>query len=351
MRVKLKDINPNPFRDMERYIPNPIKIAQLKQSIQDTEFWDNLICRQVGGQVEIAYGHHRLLALRELYDGEHEVNLIPKKLDDAMMLKIMANENMEEWGALSDTNRETVRSVVKAFADGRIVLPKPNSKTSSNQLRSAPSFKQGCAFGPNAHPYTTETIATFLGWEPTQVKYTLQALELIEQKALREEQLQGLTANQSRTVVDEVVKSLRAAEQVKAKAEKESIGQPEARKQVIVKKAEDDAKAVIASTARNVSTALKSGSSAAEAKQKAQDVRLSVKPHREVDDDISKVAESLARKVASFLDLTPDTAMGCKLKQIFAHKSHLSTKAITELDVALETLAKDAEAFRAELNK
>ena len=63
MKVELKNVYANPFRNMERYPIHKQKILQLKNSIQSTEFWDNIVARErEGGGIEIAYGHHRLAA-------------------------------------------------------------------------------------------------------------------------------------------------------------------------------------------------------------------------------------------------------------------------------------------------
>jgi len=113
MKVKIKDLQPNPFRDLENYPFNLDKIEQLKKSIKQTGFWDNVIARQVDGAIQIAYGHHRLRALQEVYDGEFEIEVPIKPLSDELMLKIMANENMEEWQSSVAVIDETVRAVMK----------------------------------------------------------------------------------------------------------------------------------------------------------------------------------------------------------------------------------------------
>ena len=67
MKKALKNVNANPFRHIDRYPIQEDKISALKKSIEDTDFWENIVAREVGGKIEIAYGHHRLAALRELY--------------------------------------------------------------------------------------------------------------------------------------------------------------------------------------------------------------------------------------------------------------------------------------------
>src|SRR5262245_65781160 len=95
MRFRLKDIDPNPFRHMERYPIRRDKIDALKASIEQTTFWDNIVARKAGQRAQIAYGHHRLVTLKEMYGPHHEVNLIVRALDDNAKLSIMANEDME----------------------------------------------------------------------------------------------------------------------------------------------------------------------------------------------------------------------------------------------------------------
>ena len=65
--------------------------------------------RKMSGKVEIAYGHHRMVALQEL--GIKEVDIPVKALDDATMIKIMANENMEDWETNTSVINETVLTV------------------------------------------------------------------------------------------------------------------------------------------------------------------------------------------------------------------------------------------------
>jgi ribosomal protein S20 len=166
MLVQVKNLQPNPYRDMEHYPIDKDKIQSLKDSIEQTEFWDNILARPkpdhssieyedlfierpndpdgywdskevlVGPEIdniddcpdnvisimnkaengyiyydqpicEIAYGHHRLQALQEL--GIEEVDIPIKFLDDATMIQIMANENMEQWKMNPSVINETVK--------------------------------------------------------------------------------------------------------------------------------------------------------------------------------------------------------------------------------------------------
>jgi hypothetical protein len=166
MRFKLRDIEPNPFRDMARYVIDRQKVQALKASMDQTTFWDNIVARKVKGKAQIAYGHHRLIALKEKYDLDYEVNLIIRDLSDTEMIRVMANENMEEWSSSPAVEQETVRAVVLAYAEGKIELDNPDKaeRQRPDRVRYAPYFTPGSSHPACELPYTPETIANFLGW-------------------------------------------------------------------------------------------------------------------------------------------------------------------------------------------
>jgi protein gp37 len=207
----------------------------LRKSIQSTKagFWDNLLAREApDGKAEIAYGHHRLAALKAEYPLEHQADLIIKPLDNADMLKIMANENMEEWGSDVVAEHESIRAVVVAYAEGKIELEQP---ASMKDVRLAPSFipkepdprtstrpkeanPQHLGFGFD-RAYNASTVANFLGWtkpprstgdrtgraDPEQrVIDGLAALQLIEEGILPEDGFHGLSRTQARILIEEV---------------------------------------------------------------------------------------------------------------------------------------------------
>src|SRR5262245_56106950 len=102
MKIKLKDLEPNPFRNIKEYPIKKDKVKSLVKSINDTTFWDNIVVRESPtkkGKYEVAYGHHRLMALQHIYgkNSRHEVDIPKRDLSDEMMLKIMANENAAMW--------------------------------------------------------------------------------------------------------------------------------------------------------------------------------------------------------------------------------------------------------------
>src|ERR1019366_2674698 len=133
----VSDLQPNPFRNLANYPLNPEKVEALKRSIKSTTFWDNLLVRKSpsGKGYELAYGHHRREALRQLKITEIDVPV--RDIDNTRMAKIMASENMEEWGTSAVIEQETVRAIVEAYGAGEIEIPKPGLH---GVVRNAPYF-------------------------------------------------------------------------------------------------------------------------------------------------------------------------------------------------------------------
>jgi hypothetical protein len=209
----LRDIEPNPFRDMERYPVQRDKIDALKESITTTGFWSNLIARERNGKAQIAYGHHRLMALREIFSPETPVLLNIRDLDDSQMIWIMVRENMDEWKATMSVTQETVRSVIEAYGQGILKLPDVPKTTQQGTIRYAPSFQTG---GDDQkfsdHPYTVGTLTKFLGWDESnsaaahKIRIALDALALMENGILNNNDLDGLNASQTSAIIKEVEK-------------------------------------------------------------------------------------------------------------------------------------------------
>jgi len=165
--VPVSKIDPNPYRDITHYKLRADKIAALKESIEQTTFWGNVVVREVGGRFELAYGHHRLAALKELKT--REVEVIVRKLSNAQMIKMMSRENMEEWRSSAGGEMETVRAVIVAYTNDELdaEMPKVPKKTNTDKIR---YLDAGGALPQ--HPFTIDTVAEFLGWTATEGKRT-----------------------------------------------------------------------------------------------------------------------------------------------------------------------------------
>lgn len=223
MRVLLRQIRPNPFRNIERYPYNEAKIEALRESIRVTGFWDNIVGRLITPVatatadivIEQAYGHHRMEAMRrESPDGSIEIEMPVRDLSDADMLQIMARENMQEWGTNAWVEIETVRAIVSAYARGHVHLAAPEPTTRRTLIRAAPSFQMGDELESiPPHPYTASTLAPFIGWSADKVRDTLSALELIEAGILDDSDYAGLSTTQAMATTEKAQRIREGARQ------------------------------------------------------------------------------------------------------------------------------------------
>ena len=158
--IPLSSIKDSPFRDKRRNPVDPERVAQLVESIGTTGFWAGVYGRVAGDFVEIAFGHTRVDAARAA--GLKEIPVEIEKLTDSDMLMRMTRENLR--GELL-VSLEAVSAAVKAYGAGTVKFEEVVSNgTKKESMRYAPSFvpgKEGCT--TVVHPYTTDTLARFLG--------------------------------------------------------------------------------------------------------------------------------------------------------------------------------------------
>jgi hypothetical protein len=211
----LSKIKPNPYRQMDRYPISEEKIEALMGSMDRTGFWDNVIGRIQNGSAELAYGHHRLIAFKQKFGKRAKMNLIIRDLSEEDMLRIMADENADEYGTSATVEQETIRAVVDAYAEGKIELEKPSmSRGGASSVRYAPHFAKGERFTTDkSFPYNAESIARFLGWMTPggqvspRVRNALAALEAAEELDAPKEVAEisaGLTSDKANEVVRQV---------------------------------------------------------------------------------------------------------------------------------------------------
>ncbi|MBA3584100.1 MAG: hypothetical protein H0W36_06150 [Gemmatimonadetes bacterium] len=215
-QYRVGDIRPNPFRDIANYPYVEDKIETLRASYRNTSVWPTIVARVRDGSPELAFGHHRVEAARREFGEDGRIPLNIADLDDAAMLKMMANENMTEYTAAASVMQETVRQVVLAYAEGRIelesvVFTPGRGGPSPSQVRAAPSFIPGLPPGRPGMAYTALTVATFLGWNETKVTAALAALEEIERGTFQAADFRTMTQKQARAAVVGVRSAVRSA--------------------------------------------------------------------------------------------------------------------------------------------
>ena len=177
MKIKVKDLQPNPFRKIKTYPIDRDKIRALKISINETTFWDNIVARKNNGKFEIAYGHHRLVALKEL--GIKEVDIPVRHFDDAAMIKIMANENLDDWSLRPAVINETVL-VAKEFLDGELGKYDSYEQCPPGAVRALFAGKKGDFKHCKKKGIGEGTILKFLGgnWKAWTIREALDTFDL-----------------------------------------------------------------------------------------------------------------------------------------------------------------------------
>jgi hypothetical protein len=96
MRVRLRDLQPNPYRD---YKIDPIDkdhVEKLAESIKEHGFWRGIAARKVNGIIQLAMGHHRIEAAMLVGIEEEEIYI--GNYNDAQMVRIYAEENATQRG-------------------------------------------------------------------------------------------------------------------------------------------------------------------------------------------------------------------------------------------------------------
>jgi ParB-like chromosome segregation protein Spo0J len=123
--VPLDQIATNPWRDTELYPIDEEHVKELRQSIDDHEFFSSIKGRRVDGKVQIGCGHARIEAARKARLGS--VPIFLADMDDDEMLRLMTDENALQAGAnpgavLNETVAVT-RRLIDGLFDGTIVPP------------------------------------------------------------------------------------------------------------------------------------------------------------------------------------------------------------------------------------
>ena len=182
-KVKLSDIQPNPFRRLDLYPLDKAKIAVLKSSMDRTDFWSNVVARERAGKFQIAYGHHRIEAAREAFGKRAEVSIIVRDLDDATMLKIMAADNSDAYNMSPGFILETVGAARK-FVGRRV---------------------SGRTGTPGSHKFNKE-LAKFLDWPAERVGQALAQLVAIDAEDLSRQAVELLPTQKAATALHRAVR-------------------------------------------------------------------------------------------------------------------------------------------------
>ena len=97
MKLQLKLLKPNPFRDLKIDPIDQDARAMLRQSIKEHTFWSGTVARKNGsGSYEVAAGWTRILAAMDEKIEEAEICVV--KYDDQQMIRAYITENATQRG-------------------------------------------------------------------------------------------------------------------------------------------------------------------------------------------------------------------------------------------------------------
>lgn len=205
MKVKIKDLQPNPHRGWEEFQLHRPTVEMLKDSILETFFWENVIGRQVNGKVQIAYGHHRLQALRELYPkGNKMFSIAVYPLDDEQMFIIMAREN-ETGKNLTIPNIDLTVKKAKEFLEANLSIAKKHG------------YQEGKGI------IGKRTISNFLGWDEFRVQNSLERQRGIDETHLDKEAVESMPTELAARDFVRAVKKIKASPQIQKKVAKKIV--------------------------------------------------------------------------------------------------------------------------------
>jgi hypothetical protein len=221
-QIEVRNIKPNPYRNMKTYPIDEEKIGSLTESIEHTGWWENIEARENNGSVEIAYGHHRMVALQRRFKKTDKVAINVRKMSNLDMLLRMSRENMTENSSCVTVMFETVQAALGEVATGEITAEKLglDEKTRNSARFIAPSVLTTAADsddepGQVHHWYTRESIARWLGMFKQRdgrevpnaaCQRAFKALELIELELVTPSQFKGKTPKEADLLIKQTRK-------------------------------------------------------------------------------------------------------------------------------------------------
>lgn len=351
--IAVRDLLPNPFRNIARYEIHEEKVEQLIASFNSTGVWPTIVARPgaKNGCAEIAFGHHRREALRRRHkeDLNHKVNVNVVPLSDEEMLKMMAAENQEEFHSSFFVTIETVEAVINAAAEGKIAFDDDSGKTAS---------------GP--------VIGRFLNWRRPdgrpldKVILAMQALAFIKEDILSRDDFRGLNEYQARNLlasasaaqtayrqregIDEPLKELEEKEALLKRDSKkltttggkarmaERIEALQKEKSELAPKAER-AKVKTAKTMRSVVKKLKAGQVAGAQIRETTFKEMGGRPAFKGIPDIDRFLKDLCNDLWHVLNERHDKARIAKIRSLAENRTDVGEKRINSVKGHLEAIA------------
>ena len=113
--IYLSLIEPNPYRDFELDPIREATVTAMMEAITSMDFWGGVVVRQMNDETyQLAFGHHRLEALRRLGKGKATFTVI--QMNDDAMVKAMVAENALQRGGDSTAILDSVQAMIARIA-------------------------------------------------------------------------------------------------------------------------------------------------------------------------------------------------------------------------------------------
>lgn len=116
MQVRLKDLKPNPLRD---FLIDPIdeeSVEKLLVSINEDGFWSGVVCRKNDdGEIEIAAGHHRVVAAIRAGIEFADV-FVRKNTPKHQMARVYARENATQRSDIGTSRTGSVAAAIRSLS-------------------------------------------------------------------------------------------------------------------------------------------------------------------------------------------------------------------------------------------
>lgn len=188
--VDMPLVKPNPYRHMKDYPIERSRVDDLKDSMRNTGVWPNIVGRNGKGDfVEIAYGHHRWIAAKELGLETMVISILP--LTDAQMIQMMANENMTSWSHSVKVVNQTIRSV-KEFLEKEIKKSKDFNSFHVGENTNMILFDSASQFeNCKKNGVGRTVIHKFLGapWQKWVIREALKSCKMVDEGWIDEDTL------------------------------------------------------------------------------------------------------------------------------------------------------------------
>ena len=151
MMINLDKVKYNPYRDLKLDPINQSTVDKMVASITDLGFWGGLAVRKVGDSYELAFGHHRLEALRQIGEAKADLNIVG--YDEDQMVRAMVVENATQRGNEGGATLDSVAGIVRRI--GYLLLTESDDDLGCSKIfgdadyvkRSRNSFLAGNGIG------------------------------------------------------------------------------------------------------------------------------------------------------------------------------------------------------------